>query len=524
MPLRRDGAQRGDVRAAGPCLRVPCLRDVRLPQRGDRTGRPPAAVLDSRRRAARGDRRDARRPGRRVPPPAGAPADRTRRGRRGADRAAARDRLASGPGPRRAPRSGSHRLDRDRPVRSGVAAAPRGPAGELPDALAVWPRRGSASTTPGEPWAASPWRFFLAGHPSVSGPRAGTLSGPMDRRSIALLEFPAVRARLAEPTSFAPSRRLAEALEPSDDPVIVARGPRRDRPGPRAPRGAARASGSAAPTTSGRRSSGRPRRPARAGAVPRDRRHARRHRPPGHALADERRPLLRDLGQRPPRRSRHCARRWRAASTRSASCSTPPRRGSAACGPRSGSPTTGCAAASTRWSATELGSALQEPIVTLRNGRYVVPVKAEARGRVKGIVHDASGSGQTLFIEPLVVVELGNAWREAQVAEAEEVARILDELSALVAANAADLRETLERPGPVRLLGGQGRRSRPRWAASGPRPPDRFEVVLLSARHPGLTGPRRPDRHPARRRLHRARRDRPEHRRQDGHAADARAC
>ena len=92
----------------------------------------------------------------------------------------------------------------------------------------------------------------------------------------------------------------------------------------------------------------------------------------------------------------------------------------------------------------ELGSALQEPIVTLRNGRYVVPVKAEARSRVKGIVHDASGSGQTLFIEPLVAVELGNAWREAQVAEDEEIARILDELSALVAANAPPLRETLD--------------------------------------------------------------------------------
>ena len=54
------------------------------------------------------------------------------------------------------------------------------------------------------------------------------------------------------------------------------------------------------------------------------------------------------------------------------------------------------------------------------------------RGRVKGIVHDQSGSGQTLFIEPLVVVELGNTWREAQLkAEAEEE-RILDELSEVV--------------------------------------------------------------------------------------------
>ena len=135
----------------------------------------------------------------------------------------------------------------------------------------------------------------------------------------------------------------------------------------------------------------------------------------------------------------------------------------------------------------ELGNALQEPIVTLRNGRYVVPVKAEARARVKGIVHDASGSGQTLFIEPLVAVELGNAWREAQVAEAEEVARILDELSAFVAANATELRETLGALARFDL-----------WAAKaslaaemdGVRAEtvDRYEVTLLSARHPGLTG------------------------------------
>ena len=117
--------------------------------------------------------------------------------------------------------------------------------------------------------------------------------------------------------------------------------------------------------------------------------------------------------------------------------------------------------------------------------------------RVKGIVHDASGSGQTLFIEPLVAVELGNAWREAQVAEREEIERILDELSALVAANAAALRETLEALARFDL-----------WAATAPlagemdairaETADRPEVVLLSARHPGLTGRVVPDRHPAR--------------------------
>ena len=91
----------------------------------------------------------------------------------------------------------------------------------------------------------------------------------------------------------------------------------------------------------------------------------------------------------------------------------------------------------------DIAGALQEPLVTLRNGRYVVPVRVDARGKVKGIVHDQSGSGQTLFIEPLVVVELGNTWREAQLkAEAEEE-RILDELSEVVAGQADALDETL---------------------------------------------------------------------------------
>ena len=73
-----------------------------------------------------------------------------------------------------------------------------------------------------------------------------------------------------------------------------------------------------------------------------------------------------------------------------------------------------------------------------------MPVRADAKGKVKGIVHDPSGSGQTLFVEPLVAVELGNAWREAQLAVQAEEERILDELSALVGGNADALAETLE--------------------------------------------------------------------------------
>jgi len=76
--------------------------------------------------------------------------------------------------------------------------------------------------------------------------------------------------------------------------------------------------------------------------------------------------------------------------------------------------------------------ALQEPIFTQRDGRYVLPIRAEERSRVKGVVHDQSASGATLFIEPLGVVELNNTWRELQLAEREEERRILLALTALV--------------------------------------------------------------------------------------------
>jgi DNA mismatch repair protein MutS2 len=87
----------------------------------------------------------------------------------------------------------------------------------------------------------------------------------------------------------------------------------------------------------------------------------------------------------------------------------------------------------------DLARMLQDPIVTQRGGRYVVPVKAEHRGAVKGIVHDQSASGQTVFIEPLEILEANNVLREAELAERAEVQRILDELSRRVERAADDL-------------------------------------------------------------------------------------
>ena len=308
----------------------------------------------------------------------------------------------------------------------------------------------------------------------------------MDARSATLLEFPQVRERLAAHASFPPSRRLAEALEPESDPVLVARGLDEtdqargllsERPGVGI--GAAHDIG---PWVE---------RAARGGRLD-----------PAHfleiaetldatarlatALADERRPLLRELG-----RQLHPLPAVRSTLARSFD---PVGELLDTASPRLGGLRAAVRVAYDRLRrrldslvGTELAGALQEPIVTLRNGRYVVPVKADARGRVKGIVHDASGSGQTLFVEPLVAVELGNAWREAQAAEREEIERILDDLSALVGANSAALRETLDALARFDFWAAKAALAADMdavRAATAPRP----EVVLLSARHPGLTG------------------------------------
>ncbi len=308
-----------------------------------------------------------------------------------------------------------------------------------------------------------------------------------DAKSQALLEFPEVRRRLAEHTSFAPSRRLAEALQPSSDPVLVkrwldetdeARGLLSERPGvgvggardigqwvERAARGGRLDAGNLLEVLVTLEAAGRL----------------------AQALGEERRPLLHALGREiqplPALRGR-------------LELSVDPS-GELL---DSASPALGGLRRQVRIvyerlrnrleqlvHGGELGGALQEPIITLRNGRYVVPVRADARGRVKGIVHDQSGSGQTLFIEPLVAFELGNAWREAQLAVQAEEERILDELSTLVGGHAPALRQTLAALASFDLWAAKARLAGEMDAVR-PEPPARHEVELLSARHPGLGG------------------------------------
>lgn len=87
---------------------------------------------------------------------------------------------------------------------------------------------------------------------------------------------------------------------------------------------------------------------------------------------------------------------------------------------------------------------LQESIITMRNGRYVVPLKADHKGKIKGIIHDSSSSGATLFIEPLETVELNNQWRELQLDEEKEIRKILLALSSMVGDNAESIVRTVE--------------------------------------------------------------------------------
>lgn len=128
---------------------------------------------------------------------------------------------------------------------------------------------------------------------------------------------------------------------------------------------------------------------------------------------------------------------------------------------------------------------LQEPIITMRNDRYVVPVKAEHKGQVQGLVHDISSSGATLFVEPITAVQANNEIRELLAKEKKEIERILAELSADVASHGDDIKMNFKTLVALDMVFARAKLSyslnccEPALSTKG-------ELVLKAARHPLL--------------------------------------
>ncbi len=128
---------------------------------------------------------------------------------------------------------------------------------------------------------------------------------------------------------------------------------------------------------------------------------------------------------------------------------------------------------------------LQESLVTLRDGRYVLPVKAEHRARFPGIVHDQSKGGATLFIEPQAIIDMNNELRELQLAEEAEIARILKQLSDRVAEHSRELMNNQQLITELDLIMARGKLSA-RMDGAAPVLDQDGILSLRNARHPLL--------------------------------------
>ncbi len=137
----------------------------------------------------------------------------------------------------------------------------------------------------------------------------------------------------------------------------------------------------------------------------------------------------------------------------------------------------------------------QESLITERDGRYVIPIKAELRGSMPSVVHDVSASGATLFVEPLAVVELGNRLRESRREEQREVERILRALCRSIGEEAGSIRAAIRCLAQIDLAQAKARLAAEidaplpaendnlNWLSAEP-----TDLILHSARHPLLTG------------------------------------
>ena len=125
----------------------------------------------------------------------------------------------------------------------------------------------------------------------------------------------------------------------------------------------------------------------------------------------------------------------------------------------------------------------QETIITQRNNRYVIPVKQEYRQYFNGLIHDRSATGQTLYIEPMRLVELNNDLQEALIGEEQEVLRIYKELSALIKQHSNDLMDACEKVSHIEFVYGKAKLAIAQKAVQATLSEGR-DVLLMRARHP----------------------------------------
>ena len=133
----------------------------------------------------------------------------------------------------------------------------------------------------------------------------------------------------------------------------------------------------------------------------------------------------------------------------------------------------------------EYSKHLQDQIVTMRDGRYVIPVRAESKNEIKGLVHDTSASGATLFIEPLSVVEANNNLRVLETKERDEIERILSELSAEASAASGGILTNYENITLLAFIFAKSQLSL-KMEASAPKISDKYELEIFEGRHPLL--------------------------------------
>ena len=132
-----------------------------------------------------------------------------------------------------------------------------------------------------------------------------------------------------------------------------------------------------------------------------------------------------------------------------------------------------------------MATKLQDNIITMRGGRYCLPVKAEYRSQVQGMIHDQSSSGSTLFIEPMAVVKLNNDLRELEIQEKEEIEKVLAQLSAQAAQYTDALESNISALTALDFIFARAALSRT-YNGTQPRFNEKGFIQIKKARHPLL--------------------------------------